>query len=110
MRGITSLDEYQYATEKTKTSGERTITPYEWALWCGFGLMEEIGEVMAEMLAFIQQDEEKMPDSIKEKLTLEVGDAMWYIAQLSLTFGLPLSTIATKNIQKLRERYGTDEE
>jgi len=43
----------------------------------------------------------------KEKFMKELGDVMWYIAELCEIFGFTLEEVAQKNIEKLRARHGT---
>ena len=38
------------------------------------------------------------------KVELELGDVLWYVANLADDLGLSMQTIATKNIDKLRDR------
>lgn len=42
-------------------------------------------------------DEAKMVD--------ELGDVLWYVAQTAHGLGIPLSQVAERNIEKLKERY-----
>ena len=42
----------------------------------------------------------------KEKLGLELGDVMWYIAELCDAFGFDMSDVAQKNLDKLAARHG----
>lgn len=41
----------------------------------------------------------------KEHLTKELGDILWYIANLSDVYGIKLEEIAEVNIEKLKSRY-----
>lgn len=41
----------------------------------------------------------------REKMIKEAGDVLWYIAELAAGLGLTLEEIATRNIEKLRNRY-----
>jgi NTP pyrophosphatase (non-canonical NTP hydrolase) len=41
----------------------------------------------------------------KEKLTAELGDVMWYVADLCTLLGIDMSDVATANIEKLKKRY-----
>lgn len=41
-----------------------------------------------------------------EKVALELGDCLYYINWLADTLGYDLEEIASKNIEKLRKRYG----
>lgn len=40
-----------------------------------------------------------------DRVGVELGDILWYIANLADAYGLSLSEIATTNIEKLRMRY-----
>lgn len=40
-----------------------------------------------------------------DKLTKELGDALWYVAALAAGAGIDLGTVAEVNIAKLRTRY-----
>lgn len=40
-----------------------------------------------------------------EKLTKELGDILWYIAQACYSVQVPMDTVAVENIEKLRNRY-----
>jgi NTP pyrophosphatase (non-canonical NTP hydrolase) len=39
------------------------------------------------------------------KLKKELGDVLWYVADLARTLGVRLSDVAQMNIDKLKERY-----
>lgn len=41
----------------------------------------------------------------KQKLVEELGDVMWYCAELATGLGMALDDIARANIEKLRKRY-----
>lgn len=41
----------------------------------------------------------------REKLTEELGDVLWYCAELASGLGVSLDTVAERNIEKLRKRY-----
>lgn len=40
-----------------------------------------------------------------DRLTLEAGDVLWYVAQLSDSLGITIDEVMTSNIDKLRKRY-----
>jgi NTP pyrophosphatase (non-canonical NTP hydrolase) len=40
-----------------------------------------------------------------EKLANELGDVLWYVADLASHYGLSLHQIAAGNVEKLRQRY-----
>lgn len=41
----------------------------------------------------------------REKLIDELGDVLWYAAQLATGLDIPLGEVALRNINKLKERY-----
>ena len=41
----------------------------------------------------------------KEKLAIELGDVLWYIAETAHGLGISLEEIMTRNIKKLEVRY-----
>ncbi len=41
----------------------------------------------------------------RDKLAKEVGDVLWYVAEMASALGMSLSEIAAANIEKLRRRY-----
>ena len=45
---------------------------------------------------------------LREGLELELGDVLWYVANLASDLNLSLEDIATKNIDKLRDRSRRD--
>lgn len=40
-----------------------------------------------------------------EKMREEVGDVLWYVAELALGLGMTLEEVAKRNIEKLKKRY-----
>lgn len=40
-----------------------------------------------------------------EKISNELGDVLWYVADLATSLGLSLEAIAAGNVEKLRRRY-----
>ena len=51
-----------------------------------------------------RDDKGKLTDEKKTEIAKELGDVMWYIAQLSTELGLKLSDVAQTNIDKLTSR------
>ena len=72
------------------------------------GLCSEAGEV-AGVAKKVDRDNITDTLAIREKITNELGDVLWYVAMIAEHFRLPLYVIASANVQKLseRERKGT---
>ncbi len=94
-----SFDIYQ---EKT---GETAIYPPEKALeYLTLGLCSEAGEVAGKLKKIIRDNDGVIDEDAAHKLSLEIGDVLWYVAQLATTLGLQLSEVAEDNLSKLASR------
>ena len=70
----------------------------------GFG--GEAGEYLNEYKKFLRREHLPPPDDpIYERLLLELGDTLWYMARIAEDLGSSLEEIATMNIDKLRTRH-----
>jgi NTP pyrophosphatase (non-canonical NTP hydrolase) len=99
MGDIMSFDIYQ---EKT---GETAIYPPEKALeYLTLGLCSEAGEVAGKLKKIIRDNNGVIDEDAAQKLSLEIGDVLWYVAQLATTLGLQLSEVAEDNLSKLASR------
>jgi NTP pyrophosphatase (non-canonical NTP hydrolase) len=68
------------------------------------GLVSEAGEV-ADRIKRIERDDGGMVTNQKRiEVSSELGDVLWYVAQLATEFGLELSDIAAENLAKLERR------
>lgn len=96
-----TLNEYQEQAARTSSScADRPPTEMSIAI-SALGLAGEAGEV-ADLLKKVLGHGHEMD---REKLSKELGDVLWYVADLATLHGLKLSDIAEKNIAKLKERY-----
>lgn len=91
-----TLDEYQNQAMRTKNP---RIADY--LLEGLMGLNGEAGEAIELVKKFMFQGHELD----YEKLTEELGDALWYIAEAAYAIGVPLDIIARDNLKKLDKRY-----
>jgi len=72
------------------------------------GLVGESGE-LAEKVKKLMRDKQmftpaEVTDDVKAEILKELGDVMWYTAQLATEFGVSLDDVAEQNIEKLRSR------
>ena len=67
----------------------------------GLGMAGEAGEVADLVKKAIYHN----APLDREKLILEAGDVLWYVAYLADALGVPLSRIAEANREKLLRRY-----
>lgn len=72
-----------------------------------YGLSSETGEISGIFQKELQGHEVKRDD-----LEGEIGDLLWFVAELCTVFGFDMCEIAQKNIDKLKKRYpyGFDED
>jgi NTP pyrophosphatase (non-canonical NTP hydrolase) len=68
------------------------------------GLCGEAGEVADKVKKVIRDDGGAFSDPVRESLKLELGDVLWYVAQLASELGFDLDTIARANLEKLASR------
>ena len=94
------FDEYQSKSQETAgkfSEEERNF----WILISALGLAGEAGEVADYMKKVYGHGHEFDPVKLKK----ELGDVLWYIADVSSKYGFSLDEIAALNIQKLAKRY-----
>lgn len=64
----------------------------------------ECGELQEKLFKILRDDGGKTSDEKREAVKKELGDILWYVAQLATEFGLTLSDVAQANIEKLESR------
>lgn len=67
----------------------------------GLGIVGEAGEVADIIKKHLCQGH----DLDRNELMSELGDVLWYIAELCYVSGFSLEDVARRNIEKLKERY-----
>lgn len=68
------------------------------------GLAGEAGEVAEQIKKSIRDDGGEVTEERLAAIAKELGDVMWYVAQLATELGLELDEIAGLNLEKLRSR------
>ncbi len=94
------LFEYQSRSRATAVypgAGENLLYPT-------LGLCGEAGEVAEKIKKMIRDDDGVLTDERRAALAKELGDVLWYLAQLATEAGLELDAIAEANIEKLSSR------
>jgi NTP pyrophosphatase (non-canonical NTP hydrolase) len=95
-----TFDEYQKLSRKTAiypSIGKGYIYPV-------LGLVGESGELVNKVKKIHRDDMGKVTNKRKKAISKELGDMLWYIAQVATEFDLSLSKIAKDNIDKLLSR------
>ena len=98
------FNEYQKQSRKSARypgAGHNFVYP-------ALGLAGETGEVIEKIKKLLRNDEVLTADQIspdkKTELEKEMGDVIWYLAQLTTELGLELDVIAERNIEKITSR------
>ena len=69
------------------------------------GLASETGELLGEYKKYLRDGESHK--LFKERLAEEVGDLLWYVANVATKFDLDLAQIAEQNLAKCERRWGS---
>jgi NTP pyrophosphatase (non-canonical NTP hydrolase) len=79
-----------------------------WLAYPALGLAGEAGEVAEHAKKAIRDDGGSVGEERRAKMSKELGDVLWYVAQLATELGLDLDRIAQENLDKLlsRQRRG----
>lgn len=95
-----NFDDYQKKSRKTAiypSVGDNYIYPT-------LGLSGEAGEIAEKIKKVLRDKKGKIDEETRESLKKELGDVLWYVAQLTTELNLSLSEVAEKNIEKLYGR------
>lgn len=68
------------------------------------GLAGEAGELLSEYKKYLRDGASHR--LFKERVAEELGDLLWYIANVASKFDIDLDNVAEKNLLKCRERWG----
>lgn len=95
------LNEYQAAAQTTDqapgSEGKAIIVPL-------LGLAGEAGALLTEYKKLLRDGSAYI--SFRDQIGEELGDVLWYVANLATKFDLDLADIATANLAKTVGRWG----
>lgn len=97
------LSDYQRRSRRTAEYPREA-----WLAYPALGLAGEAGEVAEHAKKAIRDDAGGVTDERRAAIAAELGDVLWYAAQLASELGLELDAIAHENLEKLlsRQRRG----
>jgi len=96
------FDEYQKKTKETAIYPQDN--PILALSYATLGLAGEAGEIANKVKKIIRDNKGELSQEIKDNLSDELGDVLWYLSALATELDTNLSSIADKNIQKLFSR------
>jgi len=94
------FNEYQKESRKTAIyprKGKNFVYPV-------LGLVGESGEVAEKIKKVLRDNNGIVGEKQKQEIKKELGDVLWYIAQIATELGLSFDEIASFNIKKLKSR------
>ncbi len=94
------FNDYQIKSRKTAkypAIGHPLIYPV-------LGLVNEAGEVAGKIKKVFRDKDGQISEETRQALKAELGDVLWYIAQVATELDLSLEEIAESNIAKLYDR------
>ncbi len=69
------------------------------------GLAGEAGETADKIKKLLRDKNGVISDEDRASIVKELGDTLWYLAATARYLGVPLSEVASGNIEKLEGRY-----
>ena len=94
------INEYQQLARRTAIypdAGSNVIYPT-------LGLSGEAGEVAEKVKKVIRDKGGQFDDDTRLAICKELGDVLWYVAQIASELNLDLSNVAQQNLDKLADR------
>ena len=94
------LSDYQSRSRATAVypgAGDNLLYPT-------LGLCGEAGEVAEKIKKMVRDDGGVLSDERRGALAKELGDVLWYVAQIATEAGLDLDDVAGDNLAKLLSR------
>ena len=94
-------DEAKKTIQKNSSNGDSTeIVPF-------LGIIGEIGSVVSQLKIKLRVGDSYV--AYKSKLGEELGDVLWYLSTIASQNDLILEEIAERNLDKIKDRFLTDE-
>lgn len=93
-----NFNEYQNLAQRTSN---KRLTQEKHIINGALGLCGEAGEVADILKKVFMQGHDANASALAE----EIGDVLWYCAELAAWLGFSLDDIAEQNIAKLKRRY-----
>ena len=95
------MDLAEYQRLSRRTAGYPRA---EWLAYPALGLAGEAGEVANQAKKVIRDDGSELTEERRAAMSKELGDVLWYVAQLATELDLDLDAVAAENLEKLASR------
>lgn len=95
-----TFNEYQAESNKTAQYPKEELALY----YLGLGIAGEAGEVAEKIKKILRNDDGVVTDEKKEEIKKELGDILWYMAQVGVVLGFDFDDVAQTNLLKLQDR------
>lgn len=96
---IMNLNEYQSLAQRTAVFPEALGIVY-----CTLALNGEAGELAEKVKKVIRDNDGQWTDEKLKAAAGELGDVLWYVANLAAQLGFNLEEVAQMNLEKLQSR------
>jgi len=91
---------YQEAARRTAAYPDVGSNP----IYPTLGLTGEAGEVADKVKKVLRDRDGQFDPEVREAIKVELGDVLWYVAQLGSELGFAMEEIASANLEKLASR------
>jgi len=72
--------------------------------YVALGLVGEAGEIAGKVKKILRDNGGDVTDEVRAALGKEIGDVLWYVAELCTLLDLDMGEVATGNVTKLKDR------
>lgn len=96
------MDFAEYQKQSRKTAGFPSIGHA--IIYPTLGLINEAGEVAGKVKKIFRDKDGRIGEEDRQSLKGELGDVLWYLAQICTELDLSLEKVAESNITKLFSR------
>ena len=98
------MNEYQKKAAETAIYPNAGLNTFNGVSYCTLKLNGEAGEIAEHVGKAIRDDGGVITLARQEKLFHELGDVLWYVANLAKELGYDLQSVAEGNLSKLADR------
>ena len=98
-----TFEEYQEQTKTTAAYPDDRNFSHN-VTYLTMGLASEAGEVAGKVKKILRDERGNISAGHIQQIEAELGDVLWYVAQLANELELSLDAVARKNIEKLSSR------